>query len=194
LIAVACSSVAPAAINVGVLPSDGTPVRFNGSLAIGQADYFLFTLSQDITNVPGTYLSLQTYGVEGMNYGDTEIALFDSSMNLIARDDDDNSTFNTEGDHYDLYSLLSFGPSDPYFNDGNNNPYGASLPAGTYTLVVTSYGADFADGSVTPGDETADYLVQFRAVLPSEVPMVPAPSAALLAVSGLIGLVRLREK
>jgi hypothetical protein len=191
------SGLATAGVTVGVLPSDGTTVRYSDSLDVGELHYYTFTTTGDITDGAGTYLNIQTYALDGMTHLDSMIGLYDSSSQFVAYDDDDNSDLNTDGDYYELYSLLSFGPDDPYENDNYNPPYGVYLAAGTYTLVVgecwTEFTTDMAD--IVPEDYGwgGDYVLQFSTVY-VPVSTVPVPSAALLAASGLAGLVRFRRK
>lgn len=187
-------TLASPTIDLGTLPSDGTTITYTGSLVPGELDPYTFAITEDITNVPGTYLNIQTYGLEGMEYIDTVIGLYDSSSQLIASDDDDNSNLNTDGDHYGLYSLLSFGPDDPYYNDGYNSPYGAYLGAGNYTLVVTQFGTNLPTSTTdrAAGIGTGDnYVVQFSTV---SAPVVPVPSAILLAGPGVALLARFRRR
>jgi hypothetical protein len=107
-----------------------------------------------------------------------------SWYNKIAEDDD--GAIGTG-----LYSMLSFGDADPLadaVDPSNTGPggSGASLAAGTYTIVVGGYNTAFGAtiGSITAGAAAGAYSL--------DVTYVPAPGA--VALMGLAGLVAGRRR
>jgi len=167
-------------INVGALPTDGTPIQFVDSISSGELDFYEFTLSGDVNNGNGTYLNIQTFGQSGFTLMDTEIGLYDSFGNFVVSDDDDNG----DGTFAILYSLLTFGDSDPLGSTVDSIPgQDGLITGGAYTLVVggfnTTFGANI--GSITAGSSAGDYNIQFASQT-----AVPEPSTfALLSIGGI---------
>ncbi len=142
---------APTATNLGTI-SDTSATYTVADLsridayAAGQVRWYTFTTATNVTNAAGLFLDLDTDGT--FSGGDTEIAIYTSTGNLIVEDDDDGPV---------TYSALSFGQTSPLrgpigsANAGDGRD--GSLNAGTYYLAVAGYNAAFgATGwSVTTG-------------------------------------------
>lgn len=165
---------------LGTLPSDGSLVAMSGSHVSGGLDFYTFTIPAGVTNI-GDYLSIRS---SAGTINDTEFALYDSLGNFVAEDDD-----GAVGSGF--YSQFSYGTADPFAEAGvtaNANPgeNGATLPAGTYTLVVAGYNSVFGAtiGAITPGTAVGTYNLS--------VNYVPAPGA--MALLGLGGLVATRRR
>jgi hypothetical protein len=182
----AMSPANAATTNVGALPNDGSPVSFTGSLASGQLDFFTFSIGGDVNDGDGSYLNIQTFGIQGLPTVDTEIGLYDGGGNLIASDDDDQSN----GPLLIFYSMLSFGDSDPLgssdplFTVGEDGP----LTAGDFTLVLGGFNTIFAAmiDDIEGGTRTGDYTVQFA--FEGDSAEIPVPAALPLFAAGLAGL------
>lgn len=175
-------ATASAQTAVGPLPPDGSQVQFTDALAPGELDLYTFSIGGDVNNGDGTYLNIQTTLPAGGVDMDTEIGLYDSDGNFVATDDDGNIN---DPPGFVLYSLLSFGDSDPYPSDGTPGEDG-TLMAGSYTLVVGGFNTEFGAtlNDVIPGSSTGDYLVQFA--------YVPEPSALALLALGALAAIRRR--
>jgi hypothetical protein len=110
---------------------------------------------------------------------DTEIALYDGLGNLVATNDDIGSG--------PFYSQLTFGAADPVAAPGTPGFDGATLAAGSYTLVTGGYNTVFAptlSGAHVAGTNAGNYSLSLQ--------YVPAPSA--MALLGLGGLVATRRR
>ncbi|MCX5689079.1 MAG: hypothetical protein NTV94_04700 [Planctomycetota bacterium] len=145
-------------------------------------DFYTITIPYGVSNL-ADYLNIKTSQPAGAASYDSELAIFDSAGNKIAEDDDGVVGAGAAG----FYSMLSFGAADPLAAPGANaetNPgeSGASLAAGTYTIVVggfdTVFGANI--NTITPGAAAGAYSL--------DVTYVPAPaSIAFLGLGALVG-------
>ncbi|MEM7587405.1 MAG: hypothetical protein AAF560_28715 [Acidobacteriota bacterium] len=146
---------------LGALPTDGTPVTALAQPKVaGGLDFITFEIT-GLGVVAGGYLNINTSDAGTGDIVDTEIFLFDSADQLVATDDDGQVTGSGAA-----YSMLTFGVDDPTPGDQAAGADGATLPAGTYTLVVggfnTTVGADIA--SLSPGASEGDYDISFTYV------------------------------
>ncbi|MCB9670005.1 MAG: hypothetical protein H6734_11075 [Alphaproteobacteria bacterium] len=116
-------------------------------------DVWTFTIPEDVDEY-GDMLRIELAPYLG--YVDTEIALYDAGGNHIA-DADENGLL--------WYDQLSFAPTD-LFDAGAPGEHGSTLPAGTYTAVVTMFSTDFGATltTITPGEETqgGDYTLTLQ--------------------------------
>lgn len=166
--------------DVGALTPDGRPVLRSGSNVAGGLDFYTFEIG---AGVGSGYLNLQTRDPFSGDPIDTDVALYDGAGNFVAADDDGQAS-GLGG----LYSMLSFGndPLAPGGSDANSGEDGATLPGGTYTLVVggfdTRFGATLND--ITPGTSSGDYDLQLT--------YVPEPSSLLLLLATCATLRRRR--
>ena len=168
--------------NLGSAVGNGVTVSTAGSNVAGGLDFYTITIPYGVSNL-ADYLNIKTSQPAGAALYDSELAIFDSAGNKIAEDDDGVIGTGAAG----FYSMLSFGAADPLAEAGatdNTNPgeSGASLAAGTYTIVVggfnTTFGATIS--SITPGAAAGAYSL--------DVTYVPAPaSIAFLGLGALVG-------
>ncbi|MEM1379657.1 MAG: VPLPA-CTERM sorting domain-containing protein [Pseudomonadota bacterium] len=181
-------------VGVGDLPTDGTSVSFDGAITANNAvDFYEFSLLGDVSNGDGTYLNLQTFGITGGDLMDTIIALYDSTGTLVAIDDDGND----DGTLTILYSLLSFGDSDPLFSV-EDTPAGTDglVSAGDFTLAVAGFGTTFTTliGDIDAGGSQGDYTVQLTSNVDGNMEIVPVPAALPLFGAGLAAFSALRRR
>jgi hypothetical protein len=144
---------APSSNNLGTMLTPGQTVS-SVSLSNGQILWYKFTLPWGVHSGLHTYLDIDTFGSSitanagsGFYPNDTVIALYDSSGNLVALDDDSGPG---------TTSQLSFGAGprparsggQPY--DGRNGP----LTAGIYYLAIGGFrmSANSQYWGVTPVD------------------------------------------
>lgn len=162
---------------LGSLNNVGTPTTHAGSHVSGGLDFFTFSIADAVG--PGGYLNIRMGFAATGSMTDTEIALYDSLGNLVATNDDIGSG--------PFYSQLTFGAADPVAAPGTPGFDGATLAAGSYTLVTGGYNTIFAStlsGTHTPGTNAGNYDLS--------ISYVPAPGA--MALLGLGGLVATRRR
>lgn len=173
--------------NMGMLPADGTVVSAAGTNVVGGLDFYEIELSGAINPATG-FLNVQTYDALTGDTIDTEIALFDSAGVLVGYDDDGQAT-GLGG----LYSMLSFGAADPFAPGGSDavaGEDGATLAAGTYTVVVGGYDTNFEDliigtsliSEVIAGTSDGDYGIDFAFSVPEPTMVLPLCLAGLVAI------------
>jgi hypothetical protein len=168
---------------LGAAAADGVTRSTAGSNVSGGLDFYTITIPYGVTNL-SHYLNIKTSQPVGAAFYDSELAIYDAAGNRIADDDDGAMGAG-------LYSMLSFGDADPLADaadPSNTGPgeSGASLAAGTYTIVVGGYDTAFGAtiGSITAGAAAGAYSL--------DVTYVPAPGA--VALMGLAGLVAGRRR
>lgn len=164
--------------SLGALPSDGSTYNHAGSHVAGGLDFFTFSIGG--VSSPSDYLNIRmNFGAEG-GMTDTEIALYDSLGNLVfVNDDIISGTWSSQ---------FSFGAADPLAGPAVPGVDGATLPAGSYTLVTAGYDTVWGAtlGEIVPGSNAGTYDL-------SVTYSVPTPGAmALLGLSGLVAVRRRR--
>ena len=169
--------------SLGSTPADGVTRSTAGTNVSGGLDFYTITIPHGVTNL-SHYLNIKTSQPAGGAAYDSELAIYDAAGNKIAEDDD--GAMGTG-----FYSMLSFGAADPLADSvdtSNTGPgeNGASLPAGTYTIVVGGFNTVFGStiGGITAGAAAGPYSL--------DVTYVPAPGA--VALMGLAGLVAGRRR
>lgn len=168
--------------NLGSAVGNGVTVTTAGSNVAGGLDFYTITIPYGVSNL-ADYLNIKTSTPAGAGLYDSELAIFDSAGNKIAEDDDGVIGTGAAG----FYSMLSFGGADPLAEAGttdNTNPgeSGATLAAGTYTIVVAGYNTAFGAtiNAITPGTAAGAYNL--------DITYVPAPaSIAFLGLGALVG-------
>ena len=168
---------------LGAAAADGVTRSTAGSNVSGGLDFYTITIPYGVTDL-SHYLNIKTSQPAGAASYDSELAIYDAAGNRVA-DDDDGAT------GAGFYSMLSFGAADPLgdsIDPNNTGPgeSGASLAAGTYTIVVGGFNTVFGAtiGSITAGAAAGAYSL--------DVTYVPAPGA--VALMGLAGLVAGRRR
>lgn len=165
--------------NLGSAAFDGVTRSTAGSNVANGLDFYTITIPYGVTDL-AHYLNIKTSQPTGAASYDSELAIYDAAGNKIAENDDGGAG---------LYSMLSFGAADPLATGGDFNTAGASgatLAAGTYTIVVGGYNTSFGDtiGNISAGAAAGAYSL--------DVTYVPAPGA--VALMGLAGLVAGRRR
>jgi hypothetical protein len=180
----------------GALPADGSMTMFTTPVVAGGLDFYTFSIGG--VNGGTDYLNLQARTPTGGTSMDTEMALYDSSGMMVnfgsatfgtcVANNDDGQVTASGG----LHGMLSFGAADPLAlvgagttcNSGDTAPgeHGATLAAGTYTLVVGGFNTTFtqAIGGITAGTATGSYDLKMT--------YLPEPAAWLLVAVGLTGI------
>jgi hypothetical protein len=168
LITPAAAFAQPASTNLGTL-TPGVPVNFNtGGTAANQTKWWKFTLAQ-----PVSYQALRFLDIRTNNSGledDAQIAVYNSSGQRIATDNDDWVNFDAQ---------LTFGTGEgfaPLFGGGSTpNGRDGDLPAGTYYLGITRWEATFNATAfgVTP-DPLPGAAADVEIVLGDTVAQAPA--------------------
>jgi hypothetical protein len=116
----------------------GTTVSRTPTLAANQIVWYKFTLSTSVRYQDGTYLDINTDGVNT----DSEVALFNCAGQLMGTSDDEGPG---------LQAALSFGHGEGSWPGGSiattntiNNGRNLDLPAGHYYIAVSKFNTQYA--------------------------------------------------
>lgn len=161
---------------LGTLTGNGVTVSTPGAHVSGGLDFYTFTFGG--VNNPGDYLNISMLAGATGGMTDTEMALYDSLGNLVASSDDEGPG---------IFSELSYGTADPLAApDLVAGLHGATLAAGTYTLVTAGYNTAFGStiGSITPGTNAGTYALG--------ITYVPEPASLVLLACSILAVSRRR--
>jgi hypothetical protein len=167
--------------NLGTINPDGVQVCSAPSANVaGGLDFYTFTLAGPGALTLSDYVNIQVMNTAGGVAYDTEIAIYDGMGNKLNEDDDDGVSF---------YSQLSYGTADPLAAaaSGVAGQDGATLAAGTYTIVVGGFNTTFPStlsGTFTPGTAAGNHQLCIQYV----------PTPGTVALAGLAGLFAARRR